>query len=552
MKTWLILLCLAIMTISSLQQVASRGETVAERTEEPTVVKCQDETRWQRFLSWVLIWKTPCVKEEIDNRNDITPTPLQDAERSEEIEQTQYSDTGTNFESDGQLGTGNLDHQETSDNIAQGPIHKENGKVIIDYPDVEFSNGQKESAEVSTEGPTTANTTPIPTVSDTSCPPNSCSQRWKPWPTCAQSTLEDEQKLAEALSRFSLEFYKIAVQKNDGNMVFSPLSIITTLSNLLLGACDETKDRLENLLFYPKDFACVHRALKVLGKSEALTSANAIFYQPALKMSSGFQNLTSTFYQTKLKFLSNNTNQAVTDVNSWVSEHTDNKIKKLLDDLDSDAQMVLLNAVYFHSKWKTIFRKKNTIQEEFHRPGLPSIKVPMMTSKKYPVASYFDYNLQAKVGRFQLQHNLSLVILIPRSQFTNLAEIEERLTATTVMSALNRVEELPLKPTIVTLPKFKLESSQDLTKIIGEMDFGLFYDADLCGIAQNESIALSSAKHKAVLQVSEEGVEGAAATAVSLARTATMFEVQQPFIFLFLRDHRVPVFLGRVTNPLTS
>lgn len=46
------------------------------------------------------------------------------------------------------------------------------------------------------------------------------------------------------------------------------------------GACDETKDRLEDLLFYPKEFACVHRALKALGKSEALTSANAIFYQP--------------------------------------------------------------------------------------------------------------------------------------------------------------------------------------------------------------------------------------------------------------------------------
>ncbi|XP_058052646.1 plasma protease C1 inhibitor isoform X2 [Ahaetulla prasina] len=510
MKTWLILLCLAIMTISSLQQ-------------------------------------TPCIKE--DNRNDITPTPFQDTERSEE---TVNPDTGINFDNDGQFGEKNLDYQVTSDEITQGPIHNENGENGEDDIDPELSNGKKESAEVPTEVPTTINTTPIPTVSDTSCPPNSCSQRWKPWPSCAQSTPEDEQKLAEALSRFSLGFYKIAVQKNDGNMVFSPLSIITTLSNLLLGACDETKDRLESLLFYPKEFACVHRALKVFGKSKALTSANAIFYQPALKMGSGFHNLTSTFYQTNLKPLSNNTYQAVTDINSWVSERTGNKIKKLLDDLDPDTQMVLLNAVYFHSKWKTIFRKKNTILEEFYLPGLPSIKVPMMTSKKYPVASYFDYNLQAKVGRFQLHDNLSLVILIPRSQFISLSEIEERLTETTIMSAMNILEALPLKPTIVTLPKFKLESSQDLTEIIGEMDFGLFFDADFCGITPDESVAVSSAKHKAVLEVSEEGVEAAATTAINLARTATVFEVQQPFIFLFLRDHRVPVFLGRVTNPLAS
>ncbi|XP_013930568.1 PREDICTED: plasma protease C1 inhibitor [Thamnophis sirtalis] len=527
MKTWLILLCLAIMTISSLQQVASRRETVAERTEELKVVKCQDETRFQKFWSW--LWrrkKTPCIEED----NEITPTPFQDVERREEP--ALNADTGTNYEN-------NLDYQETLVKTTQGPLHKENGE-------------EKESAKVPTERPTTENTSPIPTVSDTSCPSNSCSQRWKPWPTCAQSTPEDEQKLAEALSRFSLEFYKIAIQKNDGNMVFSPLSIITTLSNLLLGSCGETKDRLEDLLFYPKEFACVHRALKALGKSEALTSANAIFYQPKFKMASGFSNLTSTFYQTKLKLLSNNTQQAVTDINSWVSERTGNKIKKLLDDLDSDTQMVLLNAVYFHSKWKTIFKKKNTITEDFYRPDLPSIKVPMMTSKKYPVTSYFDYNLQAKVGRFQLHDDLSLVILVPRSQFINLSEIEERLTATTVMAALDRLEALHVKPTIVMLPKFKLESSQDLAEIIGEMDFGLFYDADLCGMTQGELIALSSAKHKSVLQVSEEGVEGAAATAVNLARTATVFEVQQPFIFLFVRDRRVPVFMGRVTNPLAS
>ncbi|XP_039197133.1 plasma protease C1 inhibitor isoform X2 [Crotalus tigris] len=520
MKTWLVLLCLAIMAISSLQQ------------------------------------KT-CIVAEIDNRNDITPTPFQEAERSEETEQTLDSDTNT--EDKGQFEE--EDNQFNLGEDAQGPI-VENGKndtntvtieqTVPENQDPELPNVKEESTEVSTERSTTANTTPIPTVSDTSCPPDSCSQRWKPWPACAQSTAEDEQKLAKALSRFSLEFYKIAVQKNDGNLVFSPLSIITTLSNLLLGACDETKDRLESLLFYPKEFACVHRALKVLGKSEALTSANAIFYQSALKMGSGFRNLTSTFYQTKLKLLSNNTYQAVTDINSWVSERTGNKIKKLLDDLDPDAQMVLLNAVYFHSKWKTIFKRKNTILEDFYRPGLPSIKVPMMTSKKYPVASYFDPNLQAKVARFQLHHNLSLVILIPRSQLTSLSEIEERLTATVVMSALNRLEALPLKPTIVTLPKFKLESSQDLTEIIGEMDFGLFYDADLCGIAPNEPVVVSGAKHKAVLQISEEGVEGAAATAVSLARIATMFEVQQPFLFLIMGGQGVPIFLGRVTNPLAS
>lgn len=557
MKTWLILLYLAIMIIPSFPQVEPSTETFAEWTEGPELVKSTSskhtESLWQLLFPWF----------------------LNKAGRTEEAELS--LDPDTSIEDDSQPWKPHKNKmtfqvQEISDQDSQGHYNEEeNTNQIITSTNMPVENGEdsaitmatkqtifeplngkEQSAEVPTEGSTTTNTAPIPTVSDTSCPLESCSPRWKPWPSCAQSTPEDEQKLAEALSKFSLEYYKIAIQKKEGNMVFSPLSITTTLSNLLLGACDETKDRLEKLLFYPKEFACVHRALKVLGKSKALTSANAIFYQPALKMGSEFHNLSSTFYGTKLKPFTNNTRQALTDINSWVSEHTGNKIKQLLDDLDPDAQMVLLNAVYFQAKWKTIFKLQHTSPKEFYRPGLPPIKVPMMTSKKYPVAAYYDNNLRAKVGRFQLFHNLSLVILIPRSQLTNLSEIEEHLNPTALMSALTKLGAMPLKPTIVVLPKFKLESSQDLTAIIGEMDFGLFFDPDLCGITQSKEVAVSSAMHKAVLQISEEGVEGAAATAVTLARTATFFEVQQPFIFLLLRDNRVPLFLGRVNNPLLS
>ena len=69
-----------------------------------------------------------------------------------------------------------------------------------------------------------------------------------------------------------------------------------------------------------------------------------------MKLESDFRNLSKAYYQTELLPLTNNSNQAVFDINAWVNRHTGGKIKKLLDDLDSDAQMVLLNAVYFHCK----------------------------------------------------------------------------------------------------------------------------------------------------------------------------------------------------------
>ncbi|XP_042315018.1 LOW QUALITY PROTEIN: plasma protease C1 inhibitor [Sceloporus undulatus] len=319
------------------------------------------------------------------------------------------------------------------------------------------------------------------------------------------------------------------------------------------GTCDETtRPSWKRYSSIPKEFTCVHKALKALSKSDALISANAIFYQPALKLDSEFRNLTWEYYQTKMSPLNNNSNQAILDINAWVSKHTGNKIKKLLEHLEPDVQMMLLNAVYFQAKWKTLFKQKNTKLEDFYRPGLPTIRVPMLMSKKYPVASYFDSILQAKVGRFQLSHNMSLVIIVPRSLSQSLSEVEERLSADVFKSVMTKLESITFKPTIVSLPKFKVESSQDLMEIIGGMDYGFFFDASLCGISPDTELVISSAQHKAVVQISEEGVEAAAISGASLARSANFFEVQQPFLFSLSMDGKAPVFLGRITDPQTQ
>lgn len=382
-------------------------------------------------------------------------------------------------------------------------------------------------------------------------PPQRCPPLRNPWSSCNESTVEDELKLAEALSKFAINFYMAAIQyeKNDSNLVFSPFSISMMLSNLLLGARGETKDDLENVLSYPNGFICVHDAMSALRKSEAMKVASAIFAQPGLTWNKDFYELSQKFYRNVLRSLSNDSVSDVNEINDWVRSNTDYKIKRLLDQLDSDVQMVLVNAVYFHSKWKTVFRSKNTIKETFYRPGLSPLKVFMMTSKKYPLASFTDHALQAKVGRLQLSHNMSLVIIMPRSVSQDLSDVEKHLSGDIFKSVMAKLERIPFKPTVVTIPKFRVDSSLDLMSIVGEMAYGIFFDANLCGISEKEELAVSSARHRAVMEISEEGVEAAAATAVSLARTANFFEVQQPFIFAVVNEKRLPIFMGRISNP---
>lgn len=77
-----------------------------------------------------------------------------------------------------------------------------------------------------------------------------------------------------------------------------------------------------------------------------LGCVSLLFWLIALTLNDEFRSLSDKFYQTKIQHLTNDSRQDVIDINAWVSKNTDHKIKKLLEDLEPDVQMVLLNAVF--------------------------------------------------------------------------------------------------------------------------------------------------------------------------------------------------------------
>ncbi|KAM9147711.1 plasma protease C1 inhibitor [Pangshura tecta] len=425
-------------------------------------------------------------------------------------------------------------------------LHEELDKKPDKGLDKEF---EKESAKEPTKEPTAAPTTEAATVPATTpqrCPPSD------PWRSCGDDSKEESPEVARALTDFALNFYSklVKVKGTGSNVVFSPFSVALALSHLLLGARGETKERLESILSYPSNLVCVHAPLQRLLKSQPLISASELFLRQGLHLNEAFRNQSLRYYNSRPHVLSGNETQDLRFINKWVKDVTKGKIRRLLKELEPDVQLVLLNAVYFQSKWKTTFKVKNTVNEMFYRPGQAPIQVPMMTSKKYPLAFFNDPSLQAKVGRLQLSHNMSLIVIVPQHLSQMLAHVEQKLTKETFAAVTEKLMGIPFKPTVVSLPKLKLDSSQDLTHILGEMDYGIFYDSNLCGISEAEDLLVTSAQHRAMLELNEEGVEAAAATAFSVARTAWVFDVQQPFLFvLWNDDHRFPIFMGHVNDP---
>ncbi|KAM6158217.1 LOW QUALITY PROTEIN: plasma protease C1 inhibitor [Rhynchocyon petersi] len=357
--------------------------------------------------------------------------------------------------------------------------------------------------------------------------------------------------LGEALTDFSLKLYHAfsAVKKEETNMAFSPFSIASLLTQVLLGAGNSTKRNLERLLSYPKDFDCVHQALKGY-TSKGVTSVSQIFHSPDLTIRDAFVDACQSLYGSSPRVLSNNTDADLELINNWVATKTNHKISHLLDSLPSDTRLILLNAVYLSVKWKKTFDPKKTRMEPF-RVKSSVIKVPMMSSKKYPVAHFTDPTLKAKVGRLELSHNLSFVIMMPQNPKSHLEDLEQALTPTVFKAVMRKLEMAKLQPTLLVLPHIKVKSNQDMLAVMETMEFFDFhFDLDLCGMTEDPDLQVSAMKHQTMLELTESGVEAAAASALSVARNLLIFEVQQPFLFLLWdQQHGFPIFMGRVYDP---
>lgn len=78
----------------------------------------------------------------------------------------------------------------------------------------------------------------------------------------------------------------------------------------------------------------------------------------------------------------------------------------------------------------------------------------------------------------------------------------------------------------------------------------LFQNPDLRGIS-DESLVVSSVQHQSTLELSEAGVEAAAATSLAMSRMSlSTFSVNRPFLFFILEDTTsLPLFVGSVRNP---
>jgi serpin B len=372
----------------------------------------------------------------------------------------------------------------------------------------------------------------------------------------------DEKEVIKSYNETALRLYRELEEKSE-NIVISPYSIGTAMSMALSGARGDTEKEMAKVLNQPLSRERMDSAnAKIMDKMSrfqeeegvVLSIANALCLTHHGDMvQESYRDLLRTKYRAELFSA-----QDIDPINAWVSKKTHEKIDKILENLDPESVCVLLNAIYFKGLWASQFDKKLTRPGKFYTTKDKTLSVPMMHQQAdYRTITYDNFRAIAMPYKVD---SLVMVIILPHEK-TGLANVEEKLTVEIVQSVLSNLEIKTPHKVMLSLPRFKIEFVSSLIPAFKALGMKLAFSsakADFAGITGRDNapglIWFDQIEHKAFLEVSEEGTEAAAATALSIGRSLTSileFRVDHPFLFLLVdKATDAILFMGRVNNPL--
>jgi serpin B len=371
------------------------------------------------------------------------------------------------------------------------------------------------------------------------------------------------QEFTKANNLFTPAVYKQISQTEKGNFLVSPLSAETVLALLQSGCKDETAQELRTALHLPDDKETVESAIKSLlpklkgSDLYTLHTANKIYVKEDFSIKDGFKKAAAQIYYADTDTIDfTQSVQAAKTMNSWVEKHTNDKIHNLIDSnlLDQYTRAVLINALYFKANWSSPFLLAESGNITFYKTATDIVQVNALRHSEV----YFNYydcpHLKAEFLELPFKGNeASMMIVLPKER-DGLAALENQIE--NVFAPMHTLKTEYLN---VFLPKFRIESSLNFKNILKNLGVKKIFDAkeaDLSGVAGKKGdLIVDEVVQKTFIDVSEEGVEAAAATFVLIAvpESATIespknFVADHPFIF-YIKVKDTIIFAGRVTDP---
>ena len=393
-----------------------------------------------------------------------------------------------------------------------------------------------------------------------------------------QQPITGTMNIGDAISDFTLKLYHIISNNNaDGNMFMSPYSVSAALMLTMLGCSGESESQLRTGLCLQtmpsanihEEYRKIHNSIrKTSGEDVSLSVANRAYLALGFTLLESYKSDSLEYYGSETEQLDfvGDKEGSRKQINAWAEQQTNNKIKDLIPpgalDPPPSVVLVLTNAIYFKGEWARKFDASETKKREFHLTSSKSDMIDMMHMKDEKWLFGTSDKWYCKMLQLPYKGNrISMMVILP-NKIEGLKNVEANLSLGMLREIRLQMYEDNLE--IVVLPKFEMECSFELEKVLPQMGITDIFSPGKANFDrmfedQSGNMAVSKVIHKAFVGVKEEGTEAAAATALQYLMCCESvwqgpprmkFIADHPFLFLIQEnDNGTILFVGRFTQP---
>jgi serine protease inhibitor len=358
---------------------------------------------------------------------------------------------------------------------------------------------------------------------------------------------------------FDTKLFKsvLASEPADKNVVISPISISTVTKMIMAGADGKTKEEIikaldengnaKELMHQTKTFL---DWLDTRRGQPTIALHNAFFYDSKRFVPSKEYTTTlkEQFYAEAFAEDFNDEENALSTINDWVSDKTNTRIPKILENISSDEIMFLLNALYLKADWAQPFDTASTRDGSFTLENGGTIETPFMFADN-SFSTYTDQELEALALPYK-DNEIAMFFIKPKSGSVN--QLIENFDFEQFMKIKENLTE---GRNMVYVPRFKVQYDNKTLKNnleeVGIKD-AFTSNADLTKMGDVKNLMVSRVIHKTYLTIDEKGTEGAAVTAGGVAVTSMppVMRFDSPFLIVLAdKASNNLLFIGRISNP---
>jgi serine protease inhibitor len=386
-----------------------------------------------------------------------------------------------------------------------------------------------------------------------------------------------EQTIVAADNQFAFSVFRAiaAASGPDSNIFISPLSIAMALGMAYNGAGGTTQAEMQQTLALQgmtlddvnRSYQSLIALLAGLDRQVTFKLANSVWYDQTITPYPAFLSATRTYFDATVQSLDFSSPSAGPTINNWVNAQTNGKIPTIVpDQIPSLTVMYLLNAIYFKGDWTSPFDATLTKPAPFTLRSGADTNVPTMSHGPFSVFSTsVGYLVDGNVAVLDLPYSgraFRMTIVLPRTAAA-IDSLVPSLTSAQWSAWITGLDSV--YPQGVTLPKFTVTYASVMNQTLKVLGMPSAFDcggsSDFTNLASVPigQVCISEVRHKAFVDVNEEGTEGAAATSVGFFDTDfdPLFPepiiVNRPFVFVIReRFSNAILFIGRMMNPAAS